>query len=77
MSVDADSRDGEQQDVDAPDTEEEKLEFEWHLWLLAFVLFAGVSLILFPPGFWPNVGFGLVAIAVVGWLIKEGIERTM
>lgn len=57
-------------------TDEEQTEREWHVWLYALLLVAGLVLVVFPPGFWPEMGFVLVALGAVGWLLKTGIEWT-
>ena len=77
MSVDGHSHDGEEEeeDVESPDTEEEKIELEWHFWLLALLVVAGGVLVLFPPSIWPNMGFALLAVAVIGWVLKEALEH--
>ena len=76
MSVDGHSHDGEEEeDVESPDTEEEKIELEWHFWLAALLVVAGGVLVLFPPSVWPNMGFALLAVAVIGWVLKEALEH--
>ena len=76
MSVDGHSHDGEEEeDVESPDTEEEKIELEWHFWLAALLVVAGGVLVVFPPSVWPSMGFALIAVAVIGWILKEAIER--
>lgn len=82
MGVDGDSRNDEvrHDDVSAGEehpTEEEQVEREWHFWLLAIVALGGVVLIFFPPDVWPDAGFALVGVAVIGWVLKTVIERSM
>lgn len=77
MGADADSRSDEEYGDESPPTEEEQVETEWHFWLLAILLLGGVTLILFPPDIWPDLGFALVAVAVIGWVLKEITERAM
>jgi len=73
MSVDGHPHDEEE--VESPDTEDEKIELEWHFWLAALLVVAGGVLVLFPPSVWPSMGFALVAAGVIGWILKEAIER--
>jgi Flp pilus assembly protein TadB len=81
MGVDADSRDETRDEDDPGDeehpTEEEQVEREWHFWLLAILALGGVVLIFFPPDVWPNVGFALVAVAVIGWVLKTATEKAV
>ncbi|QKY19189.1 hypothetical protein B4589_001905 [Halolamina sp. CBA1230] len=75
MDPATDSRnDDEAGDEDHP-TDEEQVETEWHFWLLAILLGAGILLIIFPPGILPEIGFALVAAAVAGWILKTVIEK--
>lgn len=81
MGVDAGSRD-ETRDEDGPGdeehpTEEEQVEREWHFWLFAVLALGGVVLIFFPPYVWPSVGFALVAVAVIGWVLKTITEKAV
>ena len=57
-------------------TDEEQTEAEWHFWAIAMLVVAGGLLIAFPPDFWPEIGFGLVAIAAFAWVLKTVIEWT-
>lgn len=75
MSGDRHSRTGETEDVESPDTEAEKMRLEWHFWVLALLIVAGGVLVLFPPSIRPNMGFALLAVAVIGWILKEALER--
>lgn len=77
MSVDADSPNGEESDDESHPTEEEQVETEWHFWLFAILVGSGVALILFPPAFWPELGFALLAVAVVGWGLKILLEKAL
>jgi hypothetical protein len=43
------------------DRSEEQTEREWHFWLFALLLVGGGLLVVFPPGFWPDLGFAIVA----------------
>lgn len=54
-------------------TDEEQTEREWYLWLVALLVVGGAVLVVF-PSFWPELGFVVVAAAVVMWLLKTGIE---
>lgn len=77
MSVDADSRNDEEHDDESHPTDEEQVETEWHLWLFAILVLGGVALIIFPPTIWPDLGFALIGVAVVGWILKTVIEKTI
>lgn len=79
---DGESRDGEVRDSEVRDdeehpTEEEQVEREWHFWLFAILALGGVVLIFFPPDLWPDAGFALVAVAVVGWILKTITEKSL
>lgn len=77
MGADADSRDDETRDDESHPTEEEQVEREWHFWLFAILALSGVVLIFFPPNVWPSVGFALVAVAVIGWVLKTVTEKAV
>ena len=79
MGVDADdaTRDERVPDDEEHPTEEEQVEREWHFWLFAIVALGGVVLIFFPPAVWPDAGFALVGVAVVGWVLKTVTERML
>ncbi len=74
MSEDARPDDG--RGSESHPTDEEQTESEWHFWLIALLVIAGALLVVFPPGFWPEIGFALIGFAVVGWIAKTVIERT-
>lgn len=76
MSDDVDTEADEPVMDEAHPTDEEQTEQEWHFWLFALLVVAGGLLIAFPPGFWPEVGFAVVAGAAVGWLLKTAVEWT-
>lgn len=76
MSDDADTETEEPIMDQSEPTDEQQTEQEWHLWLAALVVGAGGLLIAFPPEFWPDIGFALVAVAIFGYLLKTVIERS-
>lgn len=78
MGVDGDSRDDADGSTDEEHpTEEEQVEREWHFWLLSILALGGVVLIFFPPAVWPDAGFALVAVAVLGWILKTVTEKAV
>lgn len=58
-------------------TDEEQVETEWHFWLLGALLVGGGILVVLGPETWPPVGFGLVGLAVLGWVVKTVVERSV
>lgn len=58
----------------------EEVGSEWHVWLLAVLVVAGVVLLFAPRGFVPellaNLGALLVLIGVLGWTIRWVISRS-
>jgi hypothetical protein len=74
MSDDADTE-ADEPVMDATEpTDEEQTEREWHFWLFALLLVGGGLLVVFPPGFWPDLGFAIVAGAAIGWVFKTVVE---
>lgn len=69
--------DADRSDDESHPTEEEQVESEWHFWLLGALLVGGAFLVIFGPENWPLIGFGLVAVAVLGWLVKTVVERSV
>lgn len=63
-------------DEDHP-TDEEQVETEWHLWVIATLVVAGLALLAFPPEGWSWIGILLLVLAAVGWVTKTAIERTV
>lgn len=53
---------------------------EWHVWLIAIVVIAGVVLLFAPPSLVPElltyIGALLVLAGVIGWLVKWAIGRS-
>lgn len=58
----------------------EEVSGEWHVWLLAAIVVIGVALFFAPRFFLPelvgSLGLLLVAIGVLGWVVKWAIART-
>ena len=75
MSADPNARpDGGTEDEAHP-TDEEQTETEWHIWVVALLIVGGGALVIFPPQNWPWVGFVLVGIGALAWVLKTLIER--
>ena len=64
-------------DDESHPTDEEQVETEWHFWLLGALLVGGGILVVLGPETWPPVGFGLVGLAVIGWIVKTVVERSV
>lgn len=64
-------------DDESHPTDEEQVETEWHFWLLGALLVGGGILVVLGPETWPPVGFGLVGLAVLGWVVKTVVERSV
>lgn len=58
-------------------TDEEQVETEWHFWLLAILLVGGVVVVVIQPGNWLWLGVAFIAIAILGWLLKTVVERSV
>lgn len=58
----------------------EDVESEWHVWILAAIVVAGIALFFAPRFFLPellgSLGVFLVVIGLLGWVVKWAIERT-
>lgn len=70
----------EEQAAAEAEEDAENVESEWHVWILAAVVVAGIALFFAPRFFLPellgSLGLFLVFIGVLGWAIKWAIERT-
>lgn len=58
-------------------SQEQQVETEWHLWLLGALLVGGFVVIVVQPGNWVWLGVLFIALAVVGWLVKTYLERSV
>lgn len=65
---------GEVEDDESHPTDEEQVETEWHLWVLAFLVIAGIALFLFPPFDWLGFAVLLLGLAAIGWVVKTMTE---
>lgn len=58
----------------------EEVKSEWHFWIFALLVVAGIALFFAPRFFLPellvSLGAFLVTIGVLGWVIKWAIERS-
>lgn len=58
-------------------SQEEQVETEWHLWLIGALLVGGFVVLVVQPGNWIWLGVLFIALAVVGWLVKTYLERSV
>ena len=83
----ADRRDRERRPAHAEPTEEEEaandaedVESEWHVWVIGLIVVAGIALFFAPgwlvPELLGTLGAFLVAVGVVGLVVKWAIERS-
>lgn len=63
-------------DAEEHPTDEEQTRAEWHFWLIGLLVLGGALLVVFPSGFWPEIGIGLIGLGAVAWIAKTLIERT-
>lgn len=77
MSGDPRTPAGERTDDEDHPTDEEQVETEWHLWVIAILVAAGLTLLAFRPADWFWMGILLLLLATVGWVTKTAIERTV
>lgn len=69
----------EETGTEDPDTDEEQVEREWHIWLLALLVVGGIGLAVAPgdivPGLVAGLGPLFVILGVVGWLFLWAYKR--
>lgn len=66
-------------DDEEVDSEEEQVEREWHIWVVALLVVGGLGLVVAPEGMVPGLIGGLgpvfIILGVVGWVTKQAIQR--